>query len=208
MGGGWAGVQWQGPAQSYLSFWDNFNARTRYRETVFPTSFRYLEAGIRPTGSIRLTTTAEFGQTIDVRSRRGVDYFTVRPEVELRLGARLHLRVAHSLQQLTLEGEDVLDARATDLRATYNFSTRSFLRATLVHRSTRYGDDTNPTVGADTEKQLFGQLLYAYKIDPRTVLYFGYSEDRDDLAPAFSTDPTLAPSGRSLFLKLGYAWRP
>jgi hypothetical protein len=207
-GGGWAGVQWQGPAQSYVNFWDNFNVRTRYREAVFPTSSRYLEAGIRPTGSIRLASTVEFGQTIDVRNRRGVDFFTVRPEVELRLGARMHLRVSHSLQQLSLEGQDVLDARATDLRATYNFSTRSFLRATLVHRSTRYGNDANPTISADTDKRLFGQLLYAYKIDPRTVLYFGYSEDRDDLAPALSTAPSLAPSGRSLFLKLGYAWRP
>jgi hypothetical protein len=207
-GGLWAGITWQGPAQSYINFWDNFNVEVRYGDTVFPSSTRYLEAGMRPSGAIRLATSAEFGQTIDVRNGRGVDFTWIRPELELRLGARTHLRLSHALQRLTLAGEDVLRAQATDLRATYNFSTRSFLRATLVHRSTHYDEATNPADIAGKERRLFGQLLYAYKIDPRTVLYAGYSEDRDDLARALSADDALAPSGRSLFLKLGYAWRP
>ena len=46
------------------------------------------------------------------------------------------------------------------------------------------------------------QLLYSYKINPQTVFFLGYSDqyvDDDDL-------DGLTASGRSWFMKIGYAW--
>ncbi|HEX2678381.1 MAG TPA: hypothetical protein VHM19_17130 [Polyangiales bacterium] len=58
---------------------------------------------------------------------------------------------------------------------------------------------TDPTV-----KSLGTQLLYSYKLNPQTVFFAGYSDNR------IEDDATgrLEPTGRTLFLKLSYAWTP
>jgi hypothetical protein len=47
------------------------------------------------------------------------------------------------------------------------------------------------------------QLVYSYKINPRTVFYAGYSDSYIG-----SNEQDSFQVGRSLFLKLGYAWQP
>jgi len=58
------------------------------------------------------------------------------------------------------------------------------------------------TFAIDSEqKSFFIQLLFSYKINPRTVLFLGYSEN-------YFGDQgiRLTQSDRTFFLKLGYAW--
>jgi hypothetical protein len=47
------------------------------------------------------------------------------------------------------------------------------------------------------------QLVYSYKINPRSVFYAGYSDSYtgSDAIDTYQTE-------RSLFLKFGYAWQP
>ena len=48
------------------------------------------------------------------------------------------------------------------------------------------------------------QLLYSYKLNPQTVFFAGYSDNRlED-----GTTGLLEPTGRTVFLKLSYAWTP
>ena len=53
-------------------------------------------------------------------------------------------------------------------------------------------------------RDVAAQLLYSYKLNPRSALYAGYSQG------GFSDDdyPGLFSNGRSLVLKLSYAWQP
>ena len=55
-------------------------------------------------------------------------------------------------------------------------------------------------VDAVTER-LFTQLLFSYKINPQTVLFLGYADNRegDELND-------LTESDRTLFFKFGYAF--
>ena len=55
-----------------------------------------------------------------------------------------------------------------------------------------------PVDGEDEE--LFTQLLFSYKINPRTVLFAGYSDNRFGF-----DDISLTQTDRTLFLKLSYA---
>ena len=55
-------------------------------------------------------------------------------------------------------------------------------------------------VDAESES-LFSQLLFSYKINPQTVLFVGYSDNR-----AGDQDISLTQEDRSIFLKFGYAW--
>ena len=59
------------------------------------------------------------------------------------------------------------------------------------------------------------QLIYSYKINPRTALYAGYADNYfgGDVESMFSTpgnaDYDYFPvfqSNRALFVKIGYAW--
>jgi hypothetical protein len=47
-----------------------------------------------------------------------------------------------------------------------------------------------------------GSVLYSYKLNWQTVLFVGYGDDRLILP-----DNTLVRTGRSLFLKIGYAYQ-
>jgi hypothetical protein len=53
-------------------------------------------------------------------------------------------------------------------------------------------------------RSLATQLLYSYKLNPRSALYAGWSQG------GFSDDVQtgLFQDNRSLFLKLSYAWQP
>jgi hypothetical protein len=65
--------------------------------------------------------------------------------------------------------------------------------------------DYNPanyTIEIDPEyKGFFTQLLLSYKINPRTVLFIGYTDN-------YYGDQgiRLTQTDRTLFIKIGYAW--
>ena len=50
-------------------------------------------------------------------------------------------------------------------------------------------------------RSINSQIIYSYKINPRTALYAGYADGYfgDQVDPLFQTD-------RTLFFKIGYAW--
>ncbi len=48
---------------------------------------------------------------------------------------------------------------------------------------------------------LFTQLLFSYKLNARTVLFLGYSDNQLGLQ-----DISTTRTDRTLFFKIGYAW--
>jgi hypothetical protein len=59
-----------------------------------------------------------------------------------------------------------------------------------------YSDGRDPE-----QRQLFSQLLFSYKLNPRTVFFLGYSDNSQA-----TQDYGLTQSDRTLFAKIGYAW--
>ncbi len=57
-------------------------------------------------------------------------------------------------------------------------------------------------------RSLFTRFLFSYKVNPRTVLFVGYSDDRLGMLDPELTRTALTPTSRTFFLKVGYAWRP
>ncbi len=85
----------------------------------------------------------------------------------------------------------------------YQLNLRTFLRAvfqyTDVDRDLSLYDQ--PEDFEARSQELFTQLLFSYKLNPRTVLFLGYSDNYlgDDAIE-------LTQESRALFLKIGYAW--
>ena len=102
-----------------------------------------------------------------------------------------------------MDARRLYTANVTEMRLVYQLNRRAFVRAIIQ----RVDYDRNAAVytlapGTD-ETSLLSQLLFSYKLNPRTVLFLGYSDNyygQDGDAPR-QTD-------RTVFAKVGYAWTP
>ena len=53
----------------------------------------------------------------------------------------------------------------------------------------------------EVERDFFVQLLFSYKVNPRTVFFAGYSEG------AFENQNfSMTSTSRAVFIKVGYSW--
>ncbi len=119
------------------------------------------------------------------------------------VGRHLRIRLSHEIHELDVEGGTLFKANLTQSRFLYQLNLRTFLRATLqyadiVRDPTLY--TAEPTID-EKSRNLFTQLLFSYKLNPRTVLFLGYSDNYQA-----DEDVSLVQSNRAVFLKIGYAW--
>jgi hypothetical protein len=75
----------------------------------------------------------------------------------------------------------------------------------LVYSDINRNPDNNPFYeSSEKNNSLSTQLIYAYKINPQTVFFLGYSDNSyqdDDLS-------NLKQEQRTFFTKISYAWMP
>jgi hypothetical protein len=79
------------------------------------------------------------------------------------------------------------------------------VRGIFQYRGIDYTPENFSFPVPDRTEQLFTQLLFSYKVNPRTVVFVGYSDNYR----GFDQDPLqvdLTQSDRTIFVKLGYAW--
>ena len=105
-----------------------------------------------------------------------------------------------------IDSNNVFIARLTDFRATYQFNVLSFLRLSIIYNNTHRNSEnylySDPEDIDSIGKDLSTELLYAYKIDPQTVFYLGYT-DHHASENSFSN---FTQDSRSAFMKFSYAW--
>jgi hypothetical protein len=159
----------------------------------------------QPRGGLILGMWARIGDQVDFDNSRLGDEFRMEPFVNWNINRHLLLRYSGNFVALdTKDGAKIFDAAVHDLRLTWQFSVRSFLRLT-----TQFQDiERNPDVYTDEvdarSRDVGRQLLYSYKLNPQTVFFVGYSDallDDDEL-------DGLTTSDRTWFMKIGYAWNP
>ncbi len=160
-------------------------------------------AQFQPRGGVSLGSFVKYGDQIDFANTRLGDQLYLEPFLNWNINRHLLMRLQGAFASLdTKQGEKIFDASVFDARLTWQFNLRSFVRVTIQ----RSDISRNPDVYIDTvdeqSKNMGRQLLYSYKINPQTVFFLGYSDqyvDDDDL-------DGLTASGRSWFMKIGYAW--
>lgn len=199
-------VSLNGPLQS------NYNIDTGWRDrywngVTFDERFTHVHATIRPSGSLSLFFNGTVGDTIDFAHTRPGDLLRITPEVVLNLGRRLSLDLQHDLQKVDVKGGELLELNVSQLRAAYQLNLRTLFRAILQYTDLRYNTDLYTAEPVDPKSEhLFSQLLFAYKLNPQTVLFLGYSDNSLGGELLDSPQPLdLTRSDRTLFLKIGYA---
>lgn len=160
---------------------------------------------ITPRRGLMLGLLISTGDQVDYDNERAGKRDVYEPWLTWNVNRNLlvRLRGVHSRLE-TLDNQKIFTASVADVRLTWQFSVRSYLRLTLQHEDI----DRNPDVYIDEvdarERQVGRELLYSYKLNPRTVFYLGYSDqfvDDDSLDGLTEKDETW-------FMKIGYAWTP
>jgi len=169
--------------------------REFFRGTIFDLDRQIVEFGINPTGRIRLAAFARFGDEIDLATARLGRTMILDPAIQLRLGKGLNLQLEYVRQTLDDAdgGDRIFDVDIAQSRLVYQFNVRTFVRAVLQYQ------DFNR--GAINEKDVFGQFLFSYKLNPQTVLFAGYDDTRFG-----ENGIDITQTDRSFFLKVGYAF--
>ncbi|HSR41021.1 MAG TPA: hypothetical protein VLL48_02585, partial [Longimicrobiales bacterium] len=208
-GGMWLGVDYGGPFQTSFWYYPNFY-RQGFAGEEYGMTTHYFGASMSPWGSVGLGLDGTVGDAVDFGNARKAHEISLSPTLDLRLGRRTSLELSHRFQRLATAdaGREILEAHVSEARAVYNFSNRAFVRAILQHRVT----DRNPAVHDDPvstrTRSLFSQLLFSYKLNPQTLVFVGWTDDRAGESELPTRELSLEPEGRTFFLKVGYAWRP
>lgn len=165
---------------------------------------------VSPSQRVTFTLSSRFGHDIDIANRRRAGIVQINPSVDLRLGRRFSLGGGYATRRLgTLSGDsvgagrEILKVRLTQMRAMYHLNVRTYLRAIVQYQDTRLNPEVYRATVTPERRTLFAQLLFSYKVNPQTVVFAGYTDDRLGLQ---SVD--LTPTGRTFFLKLGYNFQP
>ena len=155
-----------------------------------------------PNQYITFDTWTNKGDAIDFANNRIGEQFVFEPQIALNIGKHMRLNFEHSYVDFDAQGQDLFTANLSDLRMTYQFDQRQLIRFTMAYTDIER-NTANYLDEVDEHYADYGfQLLYSYKVNPLTKFFVGYSQS------AFETDDLnkLTVNGRSVFMKLSYAW--
>lgn len=191
----------QGPRQSFVRV-DVTEGDQFYVDDTFDTDRVTLYGEVQALPDVYVSGQATAGNQVDFANVRQGERFRLDPGVRWNAGRHLRLNFNHSYETLDVDGGRLFTANLTEVRATYQFNNRTFVRWIGQHLDL----DRNPDlyrfpIGA-RNRDFFNQLLFSYKINPLTVLFLGYSDTH-----AGNESVDLTQQSRTLFLKVGYAWQ-
>lgn len=198
-----ARLSFNGPLQSNFGVQGLTRARF-WRDQLFDESYVNLYGNITPRSGLQVGGNFRTGPQIDLAAaRRGQGrFFDVYGN--LSFGRGLSVNVDLFQQSLRRDGGTAFSATVLDTRLAWQIDPRQRVRIAI--QASRINKD--PALYVDPvnrhARDLAAQLIYSYKVNPRTALYAGgtlggYLDDNN---------PDLFASGRGVFLKLSYGWQP
>ncbi|MBA6392221.1 carbohydrate binding family 9 domain-containing protein [Colwellia sp. BRX10-3] len=185
---------------------DKSNLAIADNTTLFSEDQFFFFAETKPLLGLYINTNLTWGDKIDYRNNRLGEINRLSSNINWNIDKHLEVKLRQTFSQLNADGANVFIARLTDLRTTYQFNVQSFLRLSFIFNNTSRNPSNYLYSAAEDinrhSKNLSTELLYAYKINPQTVFYLGYS----DRHYSDETIRDLAQEQRSLFMKFSYAW--
>ncbi|MGJ8679995.1 DUF5916 domain-containing protein [Paraglaciecola sp.] len=180
---------------SLLSIQNNTTLFTENQSSMF------FEA--RPVSALYFNMSLSYGDQIDFDNNRLGKQLQIRPRISLDVGDHLQLSVRHTYKKLDIQQDNLFKANLTDMRITYQFDQKQFLRLIFVRSDITRNQDLYLHDEVDEEyKSLGTQLLYSYKLNPLTKFFVGYS----DSAEQNELIQRLTKNEQSVFMKFSYAW--
>ncbi|MBP7370376.1 MAG: hypothetical protein KA902_02960, partial [Arenimonas sp.] len=187
----------KGKLQSYFEF--GIGQRVAYWEGInYDETFYTFYGELTPYANWKLSLFYQGGDQIDFRNNALGTIDSFQPGVTGIINNNISLGISYIDETLQVLSDTIYHAQLLDTRLSWQFNLRQRLRLAV-----QYGSTTFPGQVDREFSDMGTQLVYSYKINPRTVFYAGYSDNyfgADDV-DTFQTN-------RNLFLKFGYAWQP
>jgi len=207
------GVELMGLWNGYVDV-EHHTERVRAGGHLFDTDYFFTAVQLSP--SLRLSDVVlnlTLGDDVDFDNQRPARGMTASLRATVRPTDHLSLQLNGSRRQLDVSptgtgprDERLFTADVARVKATYNFTSRAFLRLIAQRVHTTFNPDLyNPAlvpIPPRESDEVTGSALFAYKLNWQTVLFLGYSDDR-----ALTVEDRLAPIGRALFFKISYAFQ-
>lgn len=209
-----------GPMQSYyeISAVHGEKVGIRYDETITDidgntSSFNEeqveLYTSIKPNTRTNLSLELTVGDKIDYANDRLGDLIQLEGNITIFVTDHLEFDFYQTYSKLDAKNDignnsNVYIANISELRLSYQFDVQSYLKLSLVYNDIDSNPENNDFIISSQIKDLSSQLIYAYKLNPQTVFFLGYSDvsfQDDDLTK-------LTRAERTFFTKISYAWSP
>jgi hypothetical protein len=189
----------EGPMQSFM-FLTYKQGEELYNGLFFDKNSVSLFGRIRPNAGVDISMDISYGDDIDYNNIRQGKQFSFSPWVDLKMGKHFLASLKHTYQKMEVYGQKLYSTNLSDLRFTYQFTIRSFLRVTLQYNDTRYNSALYTFDINSRYKDMTTQFLYSYKITPQTRFFIGYSDNgyQDDQRD------NIYKINRTLFTKISY----
>ncbi|MDG1750394.1 MAG: hypothetical protein P8I03_01850 [Thalassotalea sp.] len=184
---------------------DESNLAIDGNTTRFTEKLATFYATIQPAPQLYLETELIIGDKIDYRNNRLGEYREFFSNISYNFTRHLEAELYFTNSKLDTNEGNVYKADLTELRISYQFDVHSYLKLNLVYSDIDRNPDNNPYINvSQRNKNLSSQLIYAYKLNPQTVFYLGYSDNsyQDDYLN------NLEREQRTFFTKISYAWMP
>ncbi|MBN1905334.1 MAG: carbohydrate binding family 9 domain-containing protein [Deltaproteobacteria bacterium] len=189
----------EGPMQSFM-FLTYRQGEELYNGVFFDKYTASLFGRIRPLAGVDISLDASYGDDIDYYNTRTGRQFSFGPWVDLRMGKHFKASLRHTYQKMEIDGQRLYSTNLSDLRFTYQFTIRSFLRITLKYSDTKRNSSLYIYDIDSRYKDMTTQFLYSYKITPQTRFFIGFSDT------GFQDDQrgSMYKTNRTLFTKISY----
>jgi hypothetical protein len=192
-------IKYYGPQQSYVRIGINLG-RKSFMGVEFDDRYVDFDVSLYPTGSLMLSLNGYFGDQVDIANVQAGKQLSFNPVLQYKIGRHLFAGLDHVYERLNVSGGRLYTANLSNIRLIYQINRRAFFRVILQYADSRYNPDLYGYAVDPLERHLFSQVLFSYKINPRTVLFLGYSDNYSG-----SVYIPLTQANRTLFLKVGYA---
>ena len=200
--GNWYGLWMNGKYQSYIEY-DLNRKTTFYNGRFFDITNNMIFSNIQPIAGVQLRLNVTRGDAIDFANTRPADNFTVSPGFTVQLGRHLQVNMSYYHQVLEVTGGRLFATDLADLRLTWQFDNKSFVRLVLIDSDT----ERNPSLYTfkidQRSRSLSTQLLYSYRLNAQTRFFVGYSDSAMEDAKVRGLEATY----RTVFTKFSYAWQ-
>lgn len=193
-------LSYDGTMQSSFST-ELYRARRVYNNLNFDLTYLMIQGSFWPTSNLEVNVYSMLGDQIDYANTRLGERYRINPWLTTMLGNHVRLSFDHNYERMNVNDIRLYTANISQLSVVYQFNVRTFFRTIFQYVNYDYNPD-NYSFDIDAQdERFFAQLLFSYKINPRTVLFLGYTDNYQG-----SQDFRLTQSNRTFFVKLGYAY--
>lgn len=193
-------LDYAGPLQSRIYVSPEYGTEV-YGGKEYDLAGLYAFGQLRPSALLSLEWELVAGDGIDYDNNRKGKGFQFEPSVRLRVGRHLDVSASHGYSFMDVGGERLYTTNISYLKAVYQFNSRTFLRGIVQYIDYDFTPELYIDPVNSEEQWLSTQLLFSYKVNPRTIFYLGYSDGHYG-----DQGVDLTQTDRTLFAKIGYAW--